>query len=247
EILPRLPLPALRCFGVVEDESPEFCWLFLEDAGQELFSFSSLAHAAAAARWMAILHTATARFEANRRLPARGPDYYWSQLELARNNLRGGLGNRALQAEGAAVVEAILTQCDWLESRWETVAAFCRDVPETLVHGDLKENNLRVRDRCGQIDVRVFDWEIAGWGTPATDLLKCPDFARYWLEARAHWPALDSANLQRLAQVGMLFRSLLAISWESLDLGGDWVQWPVGKLRHYSVRLIEACRTLGLT
>src|SRR6266487_6864317 len=33
QLLARLPVPALRCYGFVPEAEGEFCWLFLDDAG----------------------------------------------------------------------------------------------------------------------------------------------------------------------------------------------------------------------
>src|SRR5262249_13733959 len=44
EVLPRLPLPALRCYGLVEEPDGQSAWLFLEDAGGERYSASLQEH-----------------------------------------------------------------------------------------------------------------------------------------------------------------------------------------------------------
>jgi hypothetical protein len=35
DVLPYLPVSTLRYYGRVADDDPQFCWLFLEDAGEE--------------------------------------------------------------------------------------------------------------------------------------------------------------------------------------------------------------------
>jgi hypothetical protein len=139
EILPRVPLPALRCFGSVNDEDPQFCWLFLEDAGNDPYQPLLPEHRAAAARWLVVLHTRTCDLEAVAQLPDRGPAFYLEHLRLARVNIIRNLGNSALKPGDRVVLEKILAQFDFLESRWDRVREFCDGKPQTLVHGDLKE------------------------------------------------------------------------------------------------------------
>src|SRR5258707_5529303 len=80
EILPRLPMPSLRCYGLIEDEDPEFNWLFMEDAGTESYLPALAEHRAMAARWLANLHTSAECLEAASCLPERGPAYYLEHL-----------------------------------------------------------------------------------------------------------------------------------------------------------------------
>jgi hypothetical protein len=92
----------------------------------------------------------------------------------------------------------------------------------------------------------TFDWEIAGRGVPAMDLFRCPNLPAYWSDAQKPWPDLTLADLQRLAGVGVVFRALIAVYWKSLALGGDWVEWPVEKMKLYGARLGETMQTLGI-
>src|SRR5215213_8260484 len=80
EILSRLPVPTLRCHGFVEEANGEFCWLFLEDAGTEVFQFRIRKHRALAARWLGLMHTSAEHVAATTCLPDRGPDYYLEHL-----------------------------------------------------------------------------------------------------------------------------------------------------------------------
>src|SRR5206468_3461114 len=61
EILPHLPVPTLHYHGCVEDADEQFCWLFLEDAGEEPYVSLSEAHRVLAARWLGFLHATAAR------------------------------------------------------------------------------------------------------------------------------------------------------------------------------------------
>src|SRR5438046_161827 len=53
EVLPRLPIPALGCYGFVEMPGEGYCWLFLEDAGREEYSSLDGEHRAIASPWLA--------------------------------------------------------------------------------------------------------------------------------------------------------------------------------------------------
>jgi hypothetical protein len=246
KILPRLPMPTLRCFGSVDDEDPQFCWLFLEDAGNDPYQPLLPEHRAAAVRWLVVLHTHTDDLEAVAQLPDRGPEFYLEHLRQARRNITANLAHPALKPDDRATLEEILAQFDLLESRWDRVKEYCDGRPQTLVHGDLKEKNVRVRDTRERIALLTFDWEIAGRGVPATDLFRCPSLPSYWSAMRRLWPDMDLADLQRLADLGVMFRALIAVYWKSLSLDGDWIEWPVEKIKIYRERLTESMQTLGL-
>jgi len=246
DVLPRLPLPALRCFGSVEAWDKEFHWLFIEDAGREPYLPNLEEHRAAAARWLARVHMTASGIDAASRLPGRGACFYLEQLRLARNNLRQAFTNPALNPRELAVLEQIIILCSALESRWEQIEAYCREIPPTFVHGDFKAKNIRIRRNGDGIALLTFDWEIAGWGVPAVDLLKCPDLRLYCSELKEHWQFVRASDLERLAEVGAVFRTLIAIYWKSLALKYPWVEWPVGKLRLYLRALRQSMDAVGI-
>jgi len=67
----------------------------------------------------------------------------------------------------------------------------------------------------------VYDWEMAGWGFPATDLAQVDRCARadldaYYSAARQDFPQLDFRDIQRLANYGNLLRVVDAIYWATL-------------------------------
>jgi thiamine kinase-like enzyme len=246
EILPALPLPGVRYYGCIADGLAEFHWLFIEDAGDSLYSPVLPAHRRVVARWLARLHTCTACFPAAAALPDRGPGFYLEQLRQARKNILDNWSNPALQAHDLAVLEEIKAQFDFLELRWDQVQHRCEDAPQTLVHGDLKPKNIRIQDTPNGIALLAFDWELAGWGVPATDLLRCPDLDLYRSEASTTWPALDYKQLRKLVEVGRLFRAIIAICWKSLALSFPCPEWPVEKLRLYRDALAETIELLGI-
>ena len=66
ELLPRLPVPALRCYGAVQETAGKYAWLFLEEAGRRRYSPLSEDHRVLAGRWLGAVHGAALRtgFEA---------------------------------------------------------------------------------------------------------------------------------------------------------------------------------------
>src|SRR2546423_510573 len=83
DVLPLLPLPALQCYGVVQDDEPEFRWLFLEDAGIQPYLKSLPAHRALLAEWLAAVHSLEFDKHVTERLPDRGPSHYLKVLGSA--------------------------------------------------------------------------------------------------------------------------------------------------------------------
>jgi hypothetical protein len=60
---------------------------------------------------------------------------------------------------------------------------------------------------------------------------------------RESWPYLDFPAMKELAELGAVFRLLLAISWESECIGRGW--WPIEELRGYQADLAIALENLG--
>src|SRR5216683_1616365 len=120
-------------------------------------------------------------------------------------------------------------------------------MPETVVHGDQKEKNMRVTEGTAGLRLLVFDWEAAGWGVPAPDLASCPDLAAYHSIIQRCWPAVEQEDVQRMAQVGKLFRALAAVDWETWRLEFDNVERPILNLREFFlVDLTESIQALRL-
>jgi hypothetical protein len=145
QILPRLPASMLHYYGFTE-ESGAFCWLFLEDAGDQRFSPLSKEHRELAARWLGLMHTSAARIAAEVSMPDRGPNHYLDQLRSARQAILLNLGNPVFTASDVALMEALVSQCNVLESRWSHVEQSCEGIPPTLTHGDFRPKNVHVRD-----------------------------------------------------------------------------------------------------
>jgi hypothetical protein len=249
-ILPRLPMPALRYYGFVEEGGP-WCWLFLEDAGREKWTPDCQAHRTRAARWLGRLHTSAAGLAASVALPNRGPGSYRGRLRSVRQALLDGLGNPALPAGGPEVLRAVVAQLDTVEAGWHVLEECCARIPPTLVHGDFRRKNVRVRGGPDGIALFPIDWEMAGWGTPAADLaLSRRGFAQvdlpvYCSLVGRYWPGVDLGEVERLAQAGTVFQRLLAICWECPRIATPWPQKAIEALKIYHAEIAQALQQLN--
>jgi hypothetical protein len=244
-LLPRIAVPRLDYFGYFEDEDRRFAWLFLGDAGD---AKPAMADRDVVAEWLARLECNAARLSPPASLPDRGPDYFLGRLPAARAGIAAAAAVvRAAGGDGRAL-DAMAEVLHRVESRWDRLAAACAAWPRTLVHADLSRKNVRVcRDGNG---VRVFglDWETAGWGPPAADVAAVPwgrpkqlprpdsvvvpdeqvpwygpvSLEIYAEKVAACWPGIDRAAVERLSQVGAIFRVIDAVCWASrqVEFGG---------------------------
>lgn len=248
EILSSLELPLLRYYGCVEDPDGRSGWLFLEEATGQEFSLLLAEHRAQAGRWLGLLHTAASQTRPTSRLRDASPARYLEHLQSARRRILANLDNPVLTSEDVAFLTELAVQLDDFEESWDLLDEVLDGAPETLVHGDFNGKNLRVSRETGAIE--VFDWEDAGWGTPAVDLAQVavpwtylsanPDLASYFSVVREQWPDTNLEALQRLACVGTVFRAVAALDWESTDLAHDWASASVPNMRLYLAELTHS-------
>jgi ATP-binding cassette, subfamily B, bacterial len=252
-VLTRLSVPYPRLLGMGGDDDEAFCWLFLEDAGNEVYSPLLPKHRVTAGRWLGALHASTTSLPSDVPLPDRGPAHYLRHLQLARDTILENLNNPALDRRQRHQLRGIILTCDFVESNWTSVDEFCRDMPTTLVHGDFVGKNVRMRSGATGIEVLPFDWEHAGRGVPAVDLAQAafssttflanPDLADYWITTQ--WTDVGYEAVRRLATYGTVFRCLAALHWESYRLPYEWVEWPVKNMVKYEAELSEAVKSAG--
>jgi len=245
QILAHLPVTAPRCYGFRE-ESPQLAWLFLEDVGDERYSDADPAHPALAGRWMGRMHTTAARVAAARGLPDGGPPRYLDHLRAGRHAIRANLTNPALAAGEVTTLRRLVADLDHLESGWAAIELACAGVPATLVHGDFQPKNAYIRTGANGSELFAIDWETAGWGVPAVDLIRV-DLPTYWSVVQPSWPDVRLEDVRRLAAVGRVLRPLAAIRWVSPELAYDAPRClvrPVTWLRIYHGRLADAVREL---
>ena len=205
------------------------------------FSPRSPAHRVLAAQWLGRLHTTAARLDVATLLPDRGPAHYLDHLCTGRETIRRHLYHPAVTPEDREVLESVADQCDALALAWAEIERFCATVPVTVVHGDFRSKNIRVRALASGPALFPLDWETAGWGVPAADLAvprgmtsaELVDLGTYADVARDALPGLDAAALGRLVTVGGVFRRLAAIGWASRGLLHPWPQKALASMRVY--------------
>ena len=222
-----------------------FSWLFLEDAVGEEFEPSNPEHREALTHWLARMHTASSALAAAAELPHRGTGHYLEHLYGARRIIRHNYGNPGLSLADREVIDQILDRLDFIEARWEDLEAGCREIPWSLVHGDIAERNVRIRRDAAGLSVFVFDWEVAGWGLSPVDLAHA-DVELYASLVRDTWPTLDLETLQRHVNLCKLMRGgLAATHWSAESLTTPWVEKPIRHFIIYYARMTQNLRALG--
>jgi ATP-binding cassette subfamily B protein len=264
-VLPVLPVASVHYHGML-DEDADWCWIFLEDAGDERYSPLVAEHRRVAARWLAALHGAAAESSGAWRLPDLGPAHYLAHLQSARDALFQQICDRRPRGDELRVLAGLMSQFDALESRWSDVTDFCETLPRTLVHGDLSRSNLRVRSGDGAAVLVAFDWEKAGWGAPVPDLARlqplerlsaarfkesgqfhgfcadpCLDTYRSMLRDGSAQPTQETVEL--MATMGIVFQCLATVDWLSLRFTPEWT--PRTQLVMCSLWLSNAMRATG--
>ena len=227
EILPSLPVTSLRYYGSTEDDDPNYEWLFIEDANGRAYTSRLKAHRIAAGLWLGIMHTSSAsHVDMLSRLPERGPGHYLEALRFARQWIERSL-NLELELEDLDSLQMIISDFDRLEGQWSELLEFCDKLPLSLVHGDFKERNIRIRAAAHDRGVPIlvaFDWAEAGRGVPPVDILgrfghgvsrsSEPDIYTYWSVARKLWTLPSMETMKRFETVGKTFRAISAFAWE---------------------------------
>lgn len=252
-VLSSLELPLLRYYGCVEDPDGKNGWLFVDEATGCEYSVFLKEHRALAGNWLGQLHSSASRISPTSRLRDASSARYLDHLSSARNRIRENLENPVLTPEDLDFLEALVAQLDELEAGWPMLDEVLDGMPKTLVHGDFNGKNLRVAGGDGSAAIEVYDWEDSGWGVPAVDLAQSgcfsanPDLNSYWKVVRERWPGLTLDTVQRLAQAGLVFRTLAALDWNSTNLSHDWASGSVSDLRLYQVEMMRAIDALGVS
>ena len=130
DVLPGLPLPAVRCYGALEDGDGSW-WLLLEEVVGEPCSPELSTHRALAAQWMSTMHTTTSFLgpDLAGALPGLGPDHH---LRLVRS-VRAALGvdgeRRGLAGPDVDALDRIGRHCAVVEARWPAIERACHVLP----------------------------------------------------------------------------------------------------------------------
>jgi hypothetical protein len=233
QILPALALPRLRYFGASTEADETVWWLFIEEAQGPEYRSDRAADRAAAAQWLATLHGEIERLEISGSLPTRSPEHYEQALaEVQRSLTMSGIDGYRRRA-GREAREAVIAHCENLSGRWSELVDACRLGPETLVHGDLVAHNARLVPASSGPVFMPFDWEKAGWGTPAEDLANV-DLVAYRQALGSLWPELGARELRQLAGAGRVFRCIVFLQWLQPDLRDD---------SEHSIEQLDTCRS----
>jgi Phosphotransferase enzyme family len=242
ELLPTLSIPCLELYGSVSDE--DYSWLFLEDAGEVWYDPGLPEHRALAVEWFAALHAGTTTHL--EWFPATGTAYFRDQVQLARDGVIASLVHPGLSASDVDVLRAVLVSLAVVEERWDDIEAICAGMPETLVHGDFVKKNVRVRETRAGAEMLAFDWETAGWATPAADLALLPgdgaESRAYHRRVVARWPGLSRADVDRLRRVGTVLRLVHSVYWEARSFRHAWIERAMRNMASYDLYLAEALR-----
>jgi hypothetical protein len=241
DILPRLPLPTLMFYGLVQ-ESHHFAWLFLEDASGEPYSPLHEDHRAIFSRWLGIMHKSATHL-----IGSIEPSYWqplsFEQLRLTYDTIEQNLSNPALNSDDVALLKTIRSQYGVIASHWKQLERFCNHMPRTLVHGDLRHQHMRVRTGVTDSFLCVFDWEEAGKGIPFRDILRATDpsinldIGIYYSVVCDRWPFLDIPTIQRLGHVGEMFRCLEHLAGYAAHLQYQWIRKLMIRIRIHATKL----------
>jgi hypothetical protein len=255
EILPELPISALRCYGLVEPpgDDPAFGWLFLEDAGEPQvgvdalgdprLELDALQHAQLAAGWLATLHASSAGSPRLAGLPERSPAQALKGLRLSREIVCESLAH-PVQPEDPKALAPVLAALDVLEEHWPEVEARCDALPRTLVHGDFVPKNMGAREGPEGRELLVYDWEHSGYGLPGLDL-GLVDLDGYARALSEHWSGVDEAFVRSLSETGRYFRLLDEVRWAAKRLSMAGSEYFVQALGEYARELDDRFRAEG--
>jgi hypothetical protein len=244
EILPRLGVPALRCFGFAQEPGGEQSWIFVEDGGGNESRPDPRRDAETLAAGLALLHGEASRIHDETGLPDRGAAHYREHLRIARDTILRSLASSSLRNGEAELLRNIVGQCDLLASLWTGIEDACDGFPRTLVHGDVAEKHMRVHRTTAGSALLLFDWETAGWGVPAVDLAQLEvgrlwgvQIHRYHAAVRRHWPRADFGRIGRLASAGSVFRLLALLCWESSRISDEPSQKTMSRMAVYHAEM----------
>jgi hypothetical protein len=163
-------------------------------------------------------------------------------LQVGRNTILSNISNPALKPADLPLLEAVVAHCDYLSSNWEQLTSVCECMPTTLVHGDFISKNVGVRTSQDGIMLLPFDWEKAGWGSPAEDISRV-DIPTYWNSVQDFWPELSIQAIIRLTNVGKVFRCLVYLEWIVHQFGDNAIEESLHHLNQCETWLADLIRT----
>ncbi|MGY1737100.1 phosphotransferase [Geodermatophilus sp. SYSU D00684] len=230
---------SVELYGVA-DADTDRTWLFLQAAAGRQFRLGDRRDRAVAGRWLGELHVACADLPGGPSLRDRGPDHFREYLDVVPQRATLASANPELDAGDRRDVARTVEVCARVRSQWDEVSAFCATMPPTFVFGDFKDDNVRVVDGAGGPTLIGFDWNEAGWGVPALDVLTfeahrtAPLLSEYLPIVSARWPEMTAERIRLLGVVGEIFRCGASMRWELQRLEWPWTQTAMARLRYHN-------------
>jgi hypothetical protein len=227
ELLPSVGLTEVRCYASCPADEPGRSWLFLSEAVGEEYDALLPSHRNAVASLLARLHLGTANVGLATRLPDAGVHRSTQHLERAIACVETGIVNPAVPAPDRSFLRDLLDELLDLQAVWPQVVITGAKLPHALVHGDVKDRNIRIQENpC--VRVAAYDWECSGWGPIAVDVSTVAE--EYVALIRRRGVDLDLALLEPFAQ---LLRMVACVQWAAESLAHRWPEPAVADLRTY--------------
>jgi Ser/Thr protein kinase RdoA (MazF antagonist) len=233
EVLARLPVPAIRCYGTVPSHDPTRAWLVLDHANGVPFDHGSSAHTTSLARWLGVVHSRTARVATPEGFPDHGAEYWRGVIVEARSTLHAGVVNPAVMDQERESLISLTDVLDRFLADWSRVTEWMAAVPGTLTHGDLVPQNLLMDpERIPW----VHDWGAAGWGCPMIDLLRV-NLRAYVDSLDPDWSQLPVSRARALRALGSVCWTAWVLIEERETLSSPWPHRAAAKIPGYLLGL----------
>lgn len=244
QVLCKLPLVSVRCYGFLDPDAEEHTWLFLEDRGNATLEHRFDSFRSSLAQWLGIFHATASAAACGIQLPDRGPAHYLQTLRYSRQVFASDRSEISQLPAYQPLYERLLPCFDVIEERWEQIVGCCSELPWTLVHGDFRSHNILACFSPSGPVLFPIDWGDCGWGPPATDL-KGIDVDTYCDAARGVGFTLPAGIVREQVRCGAIFKLLAAIGWEA-----DWLrvgapERAFSQLQWYVPDLLDAARAFG--
>ena len=248
-ILSGIPDCHLEYYGLISESDSDYCWQFMEDAGDIIYREEDPRHRQALSGRLGLLHAQASHLALIRDLPDRGPKLHLDYLCSGRQKIRQWFDGYPMNADIARILGRLLASYEILEPRWPYIASVCESSPRAFVHGDVSSRNIRLRITEGMPVPLLFDWEWAGRGSPASDLwlMEPEDAAIYQAAVKDVWPDLGVDDIKVLIRIAVILRSILVLQWKSQELGRHPIDRPLRVMRSFNDRLTRTMSSFGWT
>lgn len=213
DVLGALPVPSIRCHAYVPSCDPALAWLVTDHADGVPFDQGSREHADRLARWIGRVHVGAASVSCPADFPDHGSDYWREVVLEAVRVLHGGAENTEVTEEEREGLQALADVFSKVLARWEVMVGWMGFLPDTLTHGDLVPQNIRMGGVAPDLVPWVLDWGEAGWGSPVIDLL--------WVDLRAYLRSIDPEWTAPTLSTARILRALGAVLWTAFVLAGE--------------------------